>query len=185
MIILFNHAFLVSAGKVKKMNRNLVIEHMKETDWEQVRAIYEEGIRGGNATFDTEAPNWDSWNAKYLPLCRLVVREGEKILGWAALIPTSSRAAYSGVAELSIYLSSESTGKGIGKRLLQTLITESEANGFWTLQSGIFPENSASIHLHKRNGFREVGVRERIGKLNGVWRDVVILERRSAVIGLD
>lgn len=167
------------------MNSNLVIEHMKETDWKQIRAIYEEGINGGNATFDTESPDWDSWNAKYLKECRLVVREDEKVLGWAALIPVSSKNAYSGVAELSIYLSSESTGKGIGKRLLQILIAESEANGFWTLQSGIFPENAASINLHKKAGFREVGVRERIGKLNGVWRDVVLLERRSEVVGLE
>ncbi|WP_100012341.1 GNAT family N-acetyltransferase [Lentibacillus sediminis] len=167
------------------MENGIIIENMKSTDWEQIREIYIEGIHTGNATFDTEAPEWGGWDNKYLPECRLVAREGDAVLGWAALLPTSSRAAYAGVAELSIYLRASAAGKGLGTRLMQALIEESEADGFWTLQSGIFPENETSIRLHKRAGFREIGVRQRVGKLNGAWRDVVMLERRSTVVGVD
>lgn len=167
------------------MENGIIIEKMKETDWEQIREIYIEGINTGNATFDTEAPEWREWDKKYLPMCRLVAREGDTVLGWPALLPTSSRAAYAGVAELSIYLRASAAGKGLGTSLMQALIEDSETNGFWTLQAGIFPENQTSIRLHKRAGFREIGVRKRVGKLNGVWRDVVMLERRSAVVGVD
>ncbi|RDW21269.1 GNAT family N-acetyltransferase [Oceanobacillus chungangensis] len=163
----------------------MIIDNMKENDWEQVRAIFIEGINTANATFETEAPSWDTWNRKYLQDCRLVVRDGDKVIGWAALLPTSSQKAYHGVAELSIYLGVESKGKGIGTSLLSELIKTSEENGFWTLQSGIFTENSGSIHLHEKAGFREVGVRKRVGKLNGVWRDVMLMERRSQVVGLE
>ncbi|MEC5425476.1 N-acetyltransferase family protein [Virgibacillus sp. C22-A2] len=167
------------------MNDSIVIDSMREVDWPEVRDIYLEGIAAGNATFATEAPDWHEWNEKYITVCRIVAREEGKVIGWAALIPTSSKAAYSGVAELSIYLSAGSIGKGIGTRLLKALINNSEANGFWTLQSGVFPENTASIKLHKKEGFCEVGVRKRIGKLNGRWRDVVMLERRSEIVGID
>ncbi len=161
------------------------MDHMTTSDWSQVRSIYLEGIETGNATFDTEAPDWEEWDRKYLKDCRLVAREAGKVIGWAALLPTSSKKAFAGAAELSIYLSKQSIGKGIGTKLMAYLIEESEANGFWTLQSGIFPENKGSIRLHESAGFIEVGVRERIGKLNGVWRDVVLLERRSRIVGID
>ncbi|WP_404459454.1 GNAT family N-acetyltransferase [Oceanobacillus kapialis] len=164
---------------------NIVMEQMKKADWPEVRSIYVEGIETANATFDTEPPSWEEWDRKYLPACRLVVREGQKVIGWAALLPISSKKAYAGAAELSIYLGKSSVGKGIGTKLMAYMIAESEANGFWTLQSGIFPENKGSIRLHEKAGFVEVGVRKRIGKLHGVWRDVVLLERRSQVVGLD
>ncbi|GAB3046636.1 GNAT family N-acetyltransferase [Virgibacillus ainsalahensis] len=167
------------------MKENIVIEKMSKADWNQVREIYLEGINTGNATFDTESPTWEEWNEKYAPTCRLVVKEEGNVIGWAALLPMNGKAAFYGVAELSIYLSPKSAGKGIGTRLLSELITASEANGFWTLQSGIFPENVTSIKLHRNAGFREVGVRRRLGRLNGVWRDVVMLERRSSVVGVD
>ncbi|AXI07864.1 GNAT family N-acetyltransferase [Oceanobacillus sp. 143] len=163
----------------------IIIDNMKENDWEQVHDIFIEGINTGNATFEKEAPSWEAWNKKYLEDCRLVVRDGDKVIGWAALLSTSTQKAYHGVAELSIYLGSESKGRGIGTSLLIALIKMSEAHGFWTLQSGIFIENSASIHLHEKAGFRKVGVRKRVGKLNGVWRDVMLMERRSEVVGVD
>lgn len=163
----------------------MTINAMTQADWPQVKGIYVEGIETGNATFETKAPDWEEWNSKYIDVCRLVARDDERVLGWAALLPVSSRAAFSGVAELSIYLSSESTGKGIGTRLLSAVIEESESKGFWTIQSGIFPENTGSIRLHEKMGFREIGVREKLGKLNGVWRDVVMMERRSETVGTD
>ncbi|WP_156290375.1 GNAT family N-acetyltransferase [Oceanobacillus salinisoli] len=167
------------------MSETIVFDRMKEADWEDVRDIYIEGIQTRNATFDTTAPTREEWNKKYLQECRLVVRDGEKVIGWAALLPISTKDAFYGVAELSIYLSSASAGKGIGTKLLDKLIEASEEYGFWTLQAGIFPENEASIKLHKRFGFREVGVRERLGKLDDIWRDVVLMERRSKVVGAD
>jgi phosphinothricin acetyltransferase len=160
------------------------IEAMKSDDWGSVCAIYLEGIATGNATFETEAPDWSVWDEKHRPDCRLVARRGGEVLGWAALSPVSSRRVYAGVAEESIYIAASVRGQGIGKTLLQALVEESERAGIWTLQTGIFPENVASIALHMACGFRQVGYRERIGKLNGVWRDVVFLERRSIVVGL-
>jgi len=162
-----------------------VIDRMNAQDWVQVRAIYLEGITTGHATLETEAPAWEKWNDCHLAESRLVARCDESVAGWAALSPVSSRPVYAGVAEVSVYVGGEYRGRGIGSMLLEALIAESERQGIWTLQAGVFPENKASIELHKRHGFREVGRRERIGKLSGAWRDVVLLERRSAVVGLD
>ncbi|SET01114.1 phosphinothricin acetyltransferase [Oceanobacillus limi] len=166
-------------------NSTIIIEEMEAEDWDEVRDIYIEGIQTGNATFDTEAPTWDEWHRGHLNDCRLVVRENGTVIGWAALSPISKKTAYQGAAEVSIYLSQKSVGKGLGSLLLREIINESEQKGFWTLQAGIFPENKTSIHLHEKYGFEKVGVRKRIGKLNGVWRDVVLLERRSTNVGVD
>ena len=162
---------------------DITIETMKPEDWEAVRAIYQQGIATGNATFETEPPEWETWDASHLQKCRLVARAGSQVLGWAALTPVSGRCVYAGVAEVSVYVARAARGRGVGKALLNALITESEQNGIWTLQAGIFPENAASIALHKACGFRGVGYRERIGQMNGVWRDVILMERRSKVVG--
>ena len=159
------------------------IEGMCAEDWEQVRAIYLEGIAGGQATFETEAPSHERWESSHLPFARLVARDGGIVKGWAALSPVSSRHVYAGVAETSVYVGEIYRGSGIGNTLLEALIGESEKNGIWTLQAVVFPENNASVALHKHQGFREVGRRERIGRLYGVWRDTVLLERRSNVVG--
>jgi L-amino acid N-acyltransferase YncA len=161
----------------------IVIEALTAADWDDVRRIYAEGIATGNATFETEPPSWEAWNGAHRPDSRLVAREGGRVLGWAALSRVSDRCAYGGVAEVSVYVSSEARGRGVGRRLLEELVRASEEAGIWTLQAGIFPENVASIALHRRCGFRTVGVRERLGQLDGVWRDVELLERRSSRIG--
>ena len=165
-------------------NTNVFLEAMTAQDWQQVRHIYQEGLATGNATFETQVSEWEVWDAKHLPTCRLVARQGDAILGWAALSPVSSRAVYAGVAEVSIYVSATARGQGVGHTLLKALITESERNGIWTLQASIFPENVASIQLHLRHGFRQLGRRERIAQLHGIWRDTVILERRSSIVGV-
>ena len=152
---------------------------MTASDWEQVRAIYVEGLREGNSTFETQAPSWEAWDEAHLKSPRLVMRADDKVLGWAALSAVSRRSVYSGVAELTIYVTESERGKGIGRALLEQLIEESEQAGIWTLQASIFPENVASIELHLKCGFREVGRRESIAKLNGVWRDTILFERRS------
>ena len=152
---------------------------MKATDWEQVRSIYLEGIAAGNSTFETEAPSWEKWDEGHLQIARLVMRDGDKIVGWAALSSVSKRSVYCGVAELTVYVTESARGQGVGRALLEFLIQESERNGIWTLQGSIFPENTASIKLHLACGFREVGRRERIAMLNGVWRDTILFERRS------
>ena len=157
---------------------------MLSADWLPVKRIYLEGIATGHATFETEAPSWEKWNDAHLAFARLVARAGSEVKGWAALSPVSSRRVYAGVAETSVYVGRDSRGQGIGRALLEALIQASESNGIWTLQAGIFPENTGSIELHKALGFREVGRRERIGKLNGVWRDTLLLERRSAIVGI-
>jgi L-amino acid N-acyltransferase YncA len=162
---------------------SLFIDEMHAEDWQQVRSIYLEGIATGDATFETDAPQWERWDQTHLQFARLVVRDGEMISGWAALSPVSSRAVYAGVAEVSLYVSAGQRGKGIGRLLLTHLIEESEKNGIWTLQAGIFPENMASFVLHQKFGFREVGRRQKLGKLNGRWRDVMMLERRSQNVG--
>jgi L-amino acid N-acyltransferase YncA len=162
----------------------LVICEMMERDWNSVREIYIEGIATGEATFETRAPDWVSWNSGHLPCCRLVARLGAEIAGWAALSPVSQRRVYLGVAEVSVYVADRARGRGIGSKLLAALVDASETHGIWTLQAGIFPENSASIHLHRRAGFRIVGTRERIGHRNGRWRDVFLMERRSRVVGV-
>jgi phosphinothricin acetyltransferase len=153
-------------------------------DWESVRAIYLEGVATGDATFETDAPPWESWDAGHLPGARLVARSGGEALGWAALSPVSNRCVYGGVAEVSVYVAARARGRGVGRALLAALVEASEACGVWTLQAGVLPENSASVRLHLACGFREVGRRERLGKLNGRWRDVLLLERRSDKVGL-
>jgi L-amino acid N-acyltransferase YncA len=157
---------------------------LRAGDWEAVRAIYLEGIATGNATFAQSAPEWDTWDSGHLKTCRLVARSGDGILGWAALSAVSGRCVYAGVAEVSVYVAERARGGGIGIALLGALILQSELNGIWTLQAGIFPENEASIRLHRRAGFRIVGVRERLGQMNGRWRDVLLMERRSSVVGV-
>ena len=152
---------------------------MTAADWSAVRDIYLEGIATGDATFETAAPEWDRWDAGHLPHCRLVARSQGEVLGWAALSAVSARRVYAGVAEVSVYIARRARGLGVGRALLEALVAESERQGIWTLQAGIFPENIASLELHRRLGFRVVGVRERIGQLDGVWRDVMLLERRS------
>lgn len=156
---------------------------MRDDDWTEVRRIYGEGIATGNATFETEIPSWEAWNAAHRRDCRLVVRDGANLLGWAALTPVSGRCVYGGVADLSVYIAAAARGRGVGRALLTSLIQESEHQGIWTLQAGIFPENEASLRLHRALGFRDVGRRERIGAMSGAWRDVMLLERRSAVVG--
>jgi phosphinothricin acetyltransferase len=148
-------------------------------DWPAVRAIYQEGIDTGDATFETAAPDWEAWDAKHLASCRLAVREGAEILGWAALSPVSARPVYRGVAEVSVYVLSRARGRGVGSLLLSQLVAASEEHGIWTLQASIFPENRASIALHQRAGFRIVGTRERIACREGRWRDTVLMERRT------
>ena len=148
-----------------------------------VRSIYAEGIATGNATFETEVPDWTKWDGGHHKECRFLAKDGQEILGWAALSPVSPRRVYAGVAEVSIYVAGTARGRGVGKALLAALIETSERSGIWTLQAGIFPENVASIRLHKSCGFREVGVRQRLGQLAGTWRDVCLLERRSAEMG--
>jgi phosphinothricin acetyltransferase len=163
---------------------NVEIVTMRPEDWLIVREIYCEGIATGNATFETVAPDWETWDEKHHKDCRLLARDNGRILGWAALSPVSSRRVYAGVAEVSVYVAASARGHGVGKALLQLLVQQSERAGIWTLQAGIFPENTASIALHKSCGFREVGQRHRLGQLAGVWRDVLLLERRSSTVGI-
>lgn len=165
---------------------SLKIRVLVPDDWTAVRRIYEEGIASGNATFETEAPDWDRWNAARRPDCRLVAEERGVVLGFAALSPVSSRHVYRGVAEVMVYVAADARGRGVGTELLRSLVQASEDAGVWTLSAGIFPENQASIRAHERVGFRRVGVRERMGRFHdGRWRDYVLLERRSDVIGTD
>ncbi|MDQ5838722.1 MAG: N-acetyltransferase family protein [Acidobacteriota bacterium] len=164
----------------------ILIEQMRPEHWEQVRAIYLEGVATGHATFETEAPDWNRWDSSHLPFARLVaLAEGGRVRGWAALGPVSVRKVYAGVAEVSVYVGEEFRGAGLGRALLEALVRESEAGGVWTLQANIFPENAASVALHLACGFREVGRRERVARLKGVWRDTVLLERRSRVVGVE
>lgn len=162
---------------------------MTEADWPLVAAIYREGIATGNATFAAEPPaSWAAWSAGKINACSIVIRNDQGILGWAAVSPTSSRACYAGVVEHSVYVAELARGQGIGSRLLQELIRVTEGQGIWTIQSSIFPENETSMALHRRNGFRVVGQRERIARMEygpyaGQWRDTVLIERRSAVVG--
>jgi phosphinothricin acetyltransferase len=164
---------------------DFIIDSMQPSDWEFVRKIYLEGIATGQATFETAAPDWERWDASHSPHCRLVARNGDGVLGWAALSPVSKREVYAGVAEVSVYVASAARGRGVGGALMRALIEASERHGVWTLQSSVFPENRASIALHLKHGFRELGRRERVARLHGVWRDTVLLERRSRVVGVD
>ncbi len=167
-----------------------IIDGMKKENWDSVRAIYKEGIDTGNATFEENAPSWEKWDSSHLMKCRLVARAGDAILGWVALSPVSSRCSYQGVAEVSLYVNEKYRGLGVGTALLEAVIRESEKAGIWTLQAGIFPENKASIQLNQRLGFRRIGVRKKLGKMtygpySGKWRDVVMMERRSGVVGVE
>jgi len=167
-----------------------VTDSMKPEDWEQVRSIYLEGIGTGNSTFEADAPERDQWDSAHLYEPTLVIRAGSSVLAWAALSPVSSRCVYSGVAELSLYVAAGHRGKGIGSVVLRALIDSSEKTGIWMLQGSIFPENAASLCLVKKHGFREIGRRERIGKMThgnlaGIWRDVILVERRSMVTGIE
>ncbi len=157
---------------------------MTPGDWPSVREIYADGIATGDATFESAVPEWESWDAGHLKACRLVAEDAGQVAGWAAISPVSDRCTYGGVAEVSVYVARKVRGRGVGRRLLERLIEESERHGIWTLQAGIFPENKASVALHERAGFRVVGTRERLGRLNGRWRDVLLLERRSTSTGL-
>ena len=160
------------------------IRPMQPQDWPQVAEIYRQGIETGNATFETKVPEWQSWHESHLNEPRIIAVEGPDVLGWAALSPVSSRCVYGGVAEVSVYVAESARGQKVGLRLLGRLVQDSEIAGIWTLQAGIFPENAASIRLHEKCGFRVVGKRERLGQLGGEWRDVIVLERRSAVCGV-
>ena len=157
----------------------VIIQYMLPVHWPDVSRIYTEGIDTGNATFETDCPEWETWDRNHLKNCRFVAIENNSLAGWAALSPVSGRCVYKGVAEVSVYIDSKYRGKGIGKELMNRLINESESEGFWTLQAGIFPENTGSCKLHEKNGFRLVGKREKVGRMDGKWRDVLLYERRS------
>ena len=160
------------------------IRAYQQEDWPVVQAIYQQGIDTQNATLETKVKAWEDWTRTMLPECRLVAVQDGTVVGWAGLSPVSSRTVYAGVAEVSIYISTDHQGQGIGTRLLAALIDASEQAGFWTLQAGIFPENVASIELHRKCGFRVVGLREKLGQMDGIWRDVVLMERRSKTVGV-
>lgn len=160
------------------------IEPLKKNHWPSVKSIYEQGLQTGVATFEIESPSWQYWDKNHLPFARLVAIKNDLVIGFAALSPVSQRAVYSGVAEVSIYIASNQRGQGVGHTLLKQLIKESENNNIWMLQASVFPENTASIALHKNCGFRLVGKRERIGQRNGVWHDNLLLERRSTSQGI-
>jgi phosphinothricin acetyltransferase len=178
------HAVINSPLKRHKEPRVIEIKALEMEDYPRVKQIYQQGIDTGDATFETTTKDWLEWDAQMLPCCRFVATENESILGWAALSAASDRCAYRGVAEISVYVAAEARGKGIGHSLLASLITCSEDNGIWTLQAGIFSENETSLKLHLKHGFRLLGVRQRLGELNGRWRDVTFLERRSQVVGI-
>jgi len=166
------------------MTASTLLRPMATADWPAVRRIYEEGIASGHATFETAAPEWNGWDAAHMKACRLVAVDGELVVGWAALTPVSGRCVYAGVAEVSVYVAAAARGKGVGRQLLEALVAESERHEIWTLQAGIFPENTASLTAHERAGFRIVGRREKLGNMKGVWRDVLLLEKRSAAVGV-
>jgi phosphinothricin acetyltransferase len=160
------------------------VEPMAAADWPAVRAIYGDGIAGGNATFETELPAWEAWDAAHHPFGRLVARPAEPVVGWAALSPVSRRRCYAGVAEVSVYVAAGWRGQGVGRTLLDAVIAEAERHGIWTLQGATFPENEASLRLQEACGFRQIGRRERVAQLHGVWRDTILTERRSTVVGV-
>lgn len=165
---------------------NVQIRAMKPTDWVMVAQIYGEGIATGFATFESIVPDYETWSAAHTKECRLVAEHNGSVVGWAALSPVSGRCVYGGVAEVSVYVGKNTRGLGVGRLLMEKLIEESENAGYWTLQSGIFPENRASIKLHEKMGFRFLGKRERIGKTtHGVWKDNLLFERRSKTVGID
>lgn len=161
------------------------IRPITKDNFSEVVEIYKQGLATNIATFQNDLPQWEDWNKGHLDFCRISIYENNKMLGWTALTPVSSRCVYAGVAEVSVYIAQNERGKGIGKILLNELIKQSEANGIWTLQSGIFSENQSSIRLHEKCGFRMVGFREKIGKKNGIWKDNILMEHRSKNIGVD
>jgi L-amino acid N-acyltransferase YncA len=162
---------------------DLAIDPIRPADWPAVESIYAAGIATGDATFETIVPAWEEWDRRHLSVCRLAARQEGRVVGWAALSAASARAAYRGVAEVSVYVAEPARGMGCGRALLCRLVDESEAQGFWTLQASIFPENRPSLAIHRACGFRELGRRERIAQLHGVWRDTILLERRSHIAG--
>ncbi|MEW6750544.1 MAG: N-acetyltransferase family protein [Candidatus Latescibacterota bacterium] len=164
---------------------DITLAPMAPADWPEVRAIYEEGITSGQATFETQAPPWDEWDAAHHPFGRLVARGDGRVLGWAALGPVSRRPCYAGVAEASVYVAAVARGQGVGRRLLEALVRESERHRIWTLQGATFATNQASLRLQQACGFREVGRRERIAQHRGQWRDTVLTERRSPIVGVE
>ena len=161
-----------------------LIKKMTPNDWPAVAAIYAEGIRTGNATFQTDVPSWEDWDKAHITNSRLVAIKKDAVTGWAAITLVSGRCVYAGVAEVSVYVGEAFRGQGIGLSLLEQLVIESEANRFWTLQAGIFPENIGSIRIHEKCGFKVLGRRKRIGQMGGIWRDTILLERRSEVVGI-
>jgi L-amino acid N-acyltransferase YncA len=161
------------------------IRELTAADYPSVKAIYLEGIATKQATFQTEAPEWEAWDSSHLTHSRFVAIDGNEVAGWAVLSAVSNRCVYAGVAEISIYIAAGHRGKGVGHALMQAVIQSSETQNIWTLQAGIFPENAASMNLHFKNGFRLIGIREKVGKMENVWRDTAILERRSKIVGID
>lgn len=164
---------------------DIIIRPMEAIDWPSVAKIYAEGIATGFATFEQGIPSYETWDSAHMKTCRLIAEQDDSILGWAALSPVSSRCVYGGVGEVSVYVGQNSRGLGVGKLLMESLIKKSEQEGLWTLQSGIFPENKGSIKLHEQVGFRFIGKREKVGKLDGIWKDNVLYERRSKFVGID
>jgi L-amino acid N-acyltransferase YncA len=160
----------------------VTVEPLRPEHWEEVARIYADGIATGNATFETDVPSWESWDRSHLPEHRLVATQEGRVVGWVAVSPVSDRCVYGGVVENSVYVDESLRGRGIGRRLLDALVESTEAAGIWTIQTGIFPENVESVRLHERVGFEVVGTRKRLGKLNGTWRDVLLMERRSPVV---
>jgi L-amino acid N-acyltransferase YncA len=158
------------------------IRSLRPPDWPEVARIYEEGIRTGHATFETSVPSWQGWDSSHLAAHRLVAVLDGRLAGWAALSAVSDRCVYAGVAESSVYVAAGARRRGVGREVLAAVIESSERGGIWTLQAGVFPENERSVALHMALGFRVVGVRERLGRLHGAWRDVLLLERRSEVV---
>ena len=164
---------------------NYEIRLMQPDDAAKVLEIFQQGINGGNATFDKVAPTWESWDTKHFNMCRFILEdENNNVVGWCALQPVSNRDCFKGVAEVSIYLDGSVQGKGLGTILMKKLILDSEEHEFWTLQAGIFPENEVSIAIHQKQGFKTVGRREKIGEMDGQWRDIILLERRSKIVGI-
>ena len=159
------------------------LRQLEADDWPAVREIYRQGIRGGLATFEVEAPSWEAWDAAHHAEHRLVAELGDRVVGWATLAPVSARRVYAGVAEDSVYVADDAQGQGVGGALLSALVAGAEAAGIWTIEAGIFPENGASVAVHERCGFRIVGVREKLGRRDGLWRDVLLLDRRSPLAG--
>lgn len=160
----------------------IALDDLRPDQWPEVARIYAEGIATGNATFETDVPLWERWDEAHLSEHRFVATLGPEVVGWVAVTSVSDRCVYGGVVENSVYVAEAARGQGVGRLLLERLIASTEAAGIWTIQTGIFPENESSVRLHERVGFEIVGRRKRIGKLNGVWRDVLLIERRSTVV---